>query len=198
MPANRIGTFFVGVFRNDIHGIVLHLSSVLLSSSNMLSLKAVLARVARTSFELRSSHRVDRWPRATPLAGCSGVISPISRAWACTCLPEPVCVCLRKVPGAHFQLYEMLLNGRRSLIPPSGLSPAAPSSNATGVSSGPIQGPPIALSALTLAHPTHPCFSCFLYKRLPLQLPPQPVLSVYTRALSGEREMWPRRVLSGQ
>lgn len=123
MPANRIGTFFVGVFRNDIHGIVLHLSSVLLSSSNMLSLKAVLARVARTSFELRSSHRVDRWPRATPLAGCSGVISPISRAWACTCLPEPVCVCLRKVPGAHFQLYEMLLNGRRSLIPRFGLSP---------------------------------------------------------------------------
>lgn len=43
------------------------------------------------------------------------------------------------------------------------------------------RGRPSALSALTFAHQAHACFSCFLYKRLLLQLPPQPVLSVYAR-----------------
>lgn len=147
-----------------------------------------------TSFELRSTHRMDGWLCATLLAGYSGVISPILRAWACTCLLEHVCVCLRKVPGAHFQLYEIPLNGHRlgallcsSLLQCQG-SPLVKS-----------RGHPSALSALTLAHQAHPCFSCFLYKHLHLQTRFAGCAQLLRRdSHLGREEMRPRRVLSGQ
>lgn len=125
---------------------------------------------------------------------------PISRAWACTCLPEPVCVCLRKFPDAHFQLYEILLNGHRSFISCWGISPAAPSSSVTGVSSGQIQGPPIRLISSDTRAP-----GPRLLFLLPLQASPPATPSAACAQrlrqdshLGREREMWPRRVLSGQ